>query len=256
MQFPKLKIVYKSTGENLNTKGKIMVIGAPAWRPTGMSVSTGCFAYNMPFTGFAGFFGTGQMPPESFANTAFYNYLPLQYTNYGGDFQVSLVTPPPDFMAPCTYNYLGQQITGTTGIYPGFGGDQPSVGATNVSGAVEQALNIQTSQNLAGVIQGSKGLLNRIDAELNKEDIPEDKKSKLTELKTKVETLKQDAEQLKDSTDTESQEALNKSKDLQKQLRELNKEFTEAMKTTTENTDGDNTGDNNGDNGDDENGDN
>ena len=217
-----------------------MVIGAPQWQPTGMSVSTGRFSFFMPnFTAFtpsigAWMLGNGAMAPESYANSFYNSYIPLQYSNYGGDYQITQVTPPPTFMAPITYNNLGAQITGTNVLPLGMNPQQPSVQGPDVSGQVENEINKNTSQNLATVIEGAKILNKRIESDLTKEGISQEKKDALEAVKTKIAEVLADAEALKESTDTDTKEALDKSKELMAKLRECQEEYQKAARIKDE----------------------
>lgn len=191
-------------------------------------------------SGLGNFYMGGQMTVDGLANAAFSNSLPLQYTNYGGDYQVSMITPPPSFMTGATYNFLGQQITGTPALYPTFTGGavnpDPAQVQQNIAGDVEAANDSIASNNIASVIQGTNGLTARLNSAINKDGIENSKKEELKGILKEVNDLKTEAENLKkagskDSTEIiDSADALKKTRDMLKKLNELNKKVVDATK--------------------------
>ncbi len=226
------------------------------WHPTSMSVEYRNFQYmGLPYGGF--YLNGGKITPASYANSRYQNYLPLMYSWYGGDSQVTLVTPPLQYMPGCTFNGLAAQYTGTYAMPYGMSGGAPSINQNDiresVRGNVEQAQNSMASENIQICLRGAKGLKSRIEAKIADTNTTEEQQATLNAILEEVTALITEANNLKsagqdDNGTIEPKEAYQKSEEMMKKLTELQNKFKEATKAPEENTETGNTEGNEGTN--------
>ena len=86
----------------------------------------------------------------SMANIPYWGVLPMMYTNYGGDTQISTVEPYQGYNIGLAFNPIAQQSWGIPGIGFGMGMGMPGINVQAITAQAQamvgQALNQLTRQ--------------------------------------------------------------------------------------------------------------
>ncbi len=165
------------------------------------------FTYSGYLNGYS-FLPRGAMTNEGIANAPFANYLPLLYTNYGGDFQVSVMRPPINFMTGMYTNPMGTQILGTSYYNPGSSSAvNPVDNSAQINKDVDASMSQIASQNINTLLT---------------QTIPA--------LKTKINSALSDAT---GATQQKLQAALEKVNGYEEQLKNLKQEGADRTSTKT-----------------------
>lgn len=176
----------------------------------------------------------------SYANMPFYNYLPMMYTNFGGDTQICTIEPYSAYNFGYSLNPVAQQTWGTLGTGSIFGClPSGAIGGSSMQEAIVRgaqqllapALNNMTSANLNRCIGNISQMKTRLESQLQNPDITDEQKqqieAKLEEIKAKEDELQKIAK----STDLDPQTAYQKVAALEKEVRTL---MTDTVKMLNE----------------------
>lgn len=123
----------------------------------------------------------------SLANIPFWSQLPMMYTNYGGDTQISTIPSYAGYNLGLSFNPIAQQTWGFPGgfnssqVLPNAGIDQGAV-LRQAQSLLAPALNQLTSQNLNTCINNITATKARLNAKLQTEGITADEKLKFKKL--------------------------------------------------------------------------
>ena len=157
----------------------------------------------------------------SLANIPFWSQLPMMYTNYGGDTQISTINP----IAQQTWGFPGG--FNSSQVLPSAGIDQGAV-LRQAQSLLAPALNQLTSQNLNTCINNITATKARLNAKLQTEGITADEKAKIQEALDKLKECEDKLNQLKNSQDLDPQTAYQKVSELEA---EVNKVVRDSIST-------------------------
>ena len=169
----------------------------------------------------------------SLANIPFWAQLPMMYTNYGGDTQISTIPSYAGYNLGLSFNPIAQQTWGLSGgfntsqVLPSAGVDQAAV-LRGAQALLTPALNQLTSQNLNTCINNISATKARLNAKLQAEGVTAEEKAKIQESLDKLKECEEKLTQLKDSTDLDPQTAYQKVSELEA---EINKIVRESIST-------------------------
>lgn len=170
----------------------------------------------------------------SLANIPFWSQLPMMYTNYGGDTQISTIPSYAGYNLGLSFNPIAQQTWGFPGgfnssqVLPNAGVDQGAV-LRQAQSLLAPALNQLTSQNLNTCINNITATKARLNAKLQAEGTNADEKAKIQEALDKLKECEDKLTQLKDSKDLDPQTAYQKVSELEA---EVNKVVRDSIATT------------------------
>ena len=203
MQFPRKKIVYKSTGDLKRNGEKIMCINLPYG--------------NYPFS--------GRLTNTSLANIPYMPYLPMATTNYGGDVQVVTI---PDYAGSditTQFNAIAAQQLGIGGLnaFTGMQGPNLNPDALNsqLQGTLAPIYNKYASQNINTALNNINCAKSKLEAKLNDSSTSEEQKTQIKEVLDKLEAKKKEIEELKNSTDLDPETAFKRSNELNNEVNTL-----------------------------------
>lgn len=169
----------------------------------------------------------------SLANIPFWSQLPMMYTNYGGDTQISTIPSYAGYNLGLSFNPIAQQTWGFPGgfnssqVLPNAGIDQGAV-LRQAQSLLAPALNQLTSQNLNTCINNITATKARLNAKLQTEGITADEKAKIQEALDKLKECEDKLNQLKNSQDLDPQTAYQKVSELEA---EVNKVVRDSIST-------------------------
>ncbi len=159
----------------------------------------------------------------SLANIPFWSQLPMMYTNYGGDTQISTIPSYAGYNLGLSFNPIAQQTWGFPGgfnssqVLPNAGVDQGAV-LRQAQSLLAPALNQLTSQNLNTCINNIAATKARLNAKLQAEGTTAEEKAKIQEALEKLKECEDKLNQLKNSQDLDPQTAYQKVSELEAEV--------------------------------------
>ena len=171
----------------------------------------------------------------SMANIPYWGMLPMMYTNYGGDTQISTVEPYQSYNIGLAFNPIAQQSWGMQGVNA-CTAITPQVNvqaiAKEVQAMVGQALNQMTNNNLKLCINNVAQTKARLQAKMNAEGTTEEQKKEIQKMLDKIEEKEKELKEIAKSTNLDPQTAYNKVKELENSINELVKESINLINGT------------------------
>ncbi|MBR1460626.1 hypothetical protein IJ596_03185 [bacterium] len=181
---------------------------------------------------------TGHATNASYANIPFSGVLPMMYTNFGGDLQVTNCDPYGGYNLGILFNQLAAQSWGMTSMYAA----DPITCSAGMAGGAQMAqsllaptYNNLASQNINSASQTIQCAKTKLEAELNKDGIKDEDKQAIQQTLDKIKELEEKLNKLKESTDLDPQTAYEQSKEINN---EINKTLSDAQKAAAEREDG------------------
>jgi len=216
MQFSKTKILYIDTGEKT---GKKIMFNCPVsiMSPASFMSSTGV-ATNM-----------------SYANFPYSGVLPMMYTNFGGDLQVTTIEPYSGYNVGILFNPLAAQNLGISSMYANSTMTNPpdvtAAAAQQAQQILKPIYNNMASQEINCASQTIQCAKTKLEAELNKDGIKDEDKEAIQRTLDKIKELEEKLNKLKESTDLDPQTAFEQAKEINN---ELNQTLRDAQKAAAE----------------------
>ena len=210
MQFQGLRIFYISTGDKIKNRGKTM------W---------------------------GQITNIGLANLPYWNFLPMMYTNFGGDIQLSTIEPYNNNPLNAVLNPMAQMSWGIAGLSEGFS-MFPQVNQGSASALAQQWLtptyNQMASQNINTTDANIKGTITRLEAKLQDKSTTEEQKTEIQKIIDNLKQAQEKLDNLKKSSELTPDEAYKQSTEISSEVNEIIKNavnlFSSAQTAQTQNS--------------------
>lgn len=190
----------------------------------------------------------------SIANMPFWGCLPMMYTNYGGDTQLSTIPSYTGYNIGLSFNPAAQATWGMPGLsatqFPQVQVNQDAI-MQQAQALLAPALNNLTSSNINLCINNITSTKARLQAKLQDEKLTDEQRNKIQDLLDKLKVQEDKIQEIKNSTDLDPQTAYQKVGTIEAEVNKIAREAIDLLKemsstststtTTTSTTDETNT---------------
>lgn len=164
----------------------------------------------------------------SIANIPFWPYLPMMYTNYGGDQQISTIPSYIGYNLGMSFNPAAQATWGNPMInagqqIPSANVDQGAILRT-AQGLLAPALNQLTSQNLNTCINNITAVKARLNSKMQAEGTTEADKAKIQNILEQLKEYEDKLAKIKESSDLDPQTAYQQVSEIESGVNKLVRE--------------------------------
>ena len=174
----------------------------------------------------------GQITNQGIANLPFWPYLPMMYTNFGGDIQLSTIESYNSNPLFAMFNPIGAHAAGFPGIFGGFPQSPQIDNSQNediCQRLTEPTFDGLANQKIAVTEVTLKNSITKLEAMLESSETKEEQKPVIQKAIEDLKAKQAELEELKNNKEIDSKEKFSKSIDLKSEIDKIVKDTVNKL---------------------------